>query len=77
MFSNKVYDVLKWICLTLSPAVIALITGLGLLYGFDTEVIVGTIALVTTFIGSLIGISAVQYKKAQVNDFDDENGAKP
>lgn len=63
--NNKLYDVLKWIVITVSPAVIALITGLGLLYKFDTAIITGTISLVTTFVGTLIGVSAVQYAKEQ------------
>lgn len=61
--NNKVYDVLKWLCIVVSPALCALITGLGLLYGFPTEVIVGTITLVTAFIGAVIGISSAQYHK--------------
>ena len=62
--NNKVYDVLKWAVITGSPALCALITGLGLLYGFQTEIIVGTITLVTAFVGTVIGISSVNYKKS-------------
>lgn len=61
--NNKVYDVLKWAVITVSPALCALITGLGLLYGFQTEIIVGTITLVTAFVGTVIGISSVAYSK--------------
>ena len=61
--NNKVYDVLKWIVITVSPALCTLITGLGLLYGFDSAIIVGTLTLITTFVGTLIGVSAVQYNK--------------
>ncbi len=61
--NNKLYDVLKWIVITVSPALCTLITGLGLLYGFDSSIIVGTITLLTTFVGALVGISAVQYNK--------------
>ncbi len=71
--SNKLYDILKWLVITASPAVISLITGLGMLYGFDSTIIVGTIALVTTFIGALIGVSSVKYQKAQSVDFVDED----
>lgn len=71
--SNKVYDVIKWIVITLSPALTALITGLGLLYGFETEIIVGTIALVTTFVGTLIGVSSIRYKSdVVIEDVEDE-----
>lgn len=74
--NNKVYDVLKWIVITVSPALCVLITGLGLLYHFDSAIITGTISLVTTFIGTLIGVSAVQYAKQSKEQTEDngENG---
>lgn len=62
---DKVYNVLKWFLTIFVPALIALITGLGFLYNFNTEVIVGTISLVATFLGALIGVSSVNYKKKQ------------
>ena len=61
--SNKVYDLLKWILLVAVAPTIALITGLGELYGFDTTLIVGTISLVATFLGALLGVSNVKYNK--------------
>lgn len=73
--NNKVYDILKWIVITVCPALCVLITGLGLLYNFDTNIITGTISLVTTFVGTLIGISAVQYAKSVAEPTSgDENG---
>lgn len=61
--SNKVYDILKWILLVAVAPTIALITGLGELYGFDATLIVGTISLVATFLGALLGVSNVKYNK--------------
>ena len=61
--SNKVYDILKWVLLVAVAPTIALITGLGELYGFDTTLIVGTISLVATFLGALLGVSNVKYNK--------------
>ena len=61
--SNKVYDILKWVLLVAIAPTIALITGLGELYGFDTTLIVGTISLVATFLGALLGVSNVKYNK--------------
>lgn len=61
--SNKLYDILKWILLVAVSPTIALITGLGELYCFDTTVIVGTISLFATFFGALLGVSNVKYKK--------------
>lgn len=74
--NNKIYDILKWIVITVSPALCVLITGLGLLYHFDSAIITGTISLVTTFIGTLIGVSAVQYakSKAEQGNINDGNG---
>lgn len=66
--SNKVYDVLKWILLVAVAPTIALITGLGELYGFDTTLIVGTISLVATFLGALLGVSNVKYKRVDTNE---------
>ena len=64
MLNNKVYDVLKWIALILIPAVGALYFGLAQIWGFPYgEEIVGTLTLVDTFLGALLGISTVQYNK--------------
>lgn len=60
---DKVYDVLKWILTTFTPALILLISTLGVIYGFDTEVITLTIGAVATFIATLIGISSINYNK--------------
>ena len=46
-----------------SGGTIALITGLGELYNFDTTIIVGTITLIATFLGALLGVSNYNYKK--------------
>lgn len=62
---DKVYDLLKWIILIFVPALITLISGLGVLLGFDTTIINGIIGLVAAFIGSLIGVSTVNYNKEQ------------
>ena len=63
--SNKAYDIMKYILLIVVPAVITLIIGLGKLYGFETELIVGTIALVSTFLGSCLKISTDNYNKGE------------
>lgn len=58
---NWAYDKAKWALITGVPALIALITGLGALYGFDPSLITGTISLVATFFGALLGISSLNY----------------
>ncbi len=62
--SNKVYDVLKWIAMILIPAVSALYFGLSQIWGFPYgEEIVGTLAVIDTFLGALLGISTAKYWK--------------
>ena len=62
--SNKLYDVLKWVCLIALPATGALYFGLSMLWGFPCgEQVVGTLDLVAAFIGALIGVSTKAYKK--------------
>lgn len=60
-FSDKAYQILKWLCLIFSPALITFISAIGRLYNFDTTVINGLIASVTAFVGALIGISNKNY----------------
>lgn len=64
--SNKVYDVLKWIALIVLPAIGALYFALAGIWGFPYgEEIVGTITAIDVFLGAVLGISNVQYKKNQ------------
>ena len=62
--SNKAYDILKWIALIFIPAIGALYFGLAQIWGFPYgEEIVGTLTLIDTFLGALLGISTAQYNK--------------
>ena len=61
--SDKAYNILKWVLSVAVAPTIALITGLGQLYNFDTFKIVETISLVATFFGAIFGISVYQYNK--------------
>ena len=61
--SNKQYDILKWIAMVLLPALGTLYFGLAQIWGFPYgEQIVGTITVVDTFLGVILGISNAQYK---------------
>jgi hypothetical protein len=72
--NNKLYDVLKWICLIVLPAIGTLYFALAGIWGFPYgEEIVGTIVAVETFLGALIGISNVRYKKNETTPEDDES----
>ena len=65
VLKDKVYTTLKWILATAVAPTVALITGLGELYKFDTTYIVGTITLIASFLGALIGYSNYNYKKGE------------
>lgn len=62
--SNKIYDKLKWVALILLPALGTLyfaIAGIwNLPYG---EQVVGTITAIDTFLGTILGLSTMQYRK--------------
>ena len=60
---DKVYDILKWVLSVCVAPTIALISGLGQLYGWDTFKVVETISLLATFLGAIFGISIYQYSK--------------
>lgn len=62
--SNKMYDVLKWIAMVVLPALATLYFALAGIWGLPYgQEIVGTISAVDTFIGVILGISSMQYKK--------------
>lgn len=62
--NDKVYDVLKWVTLILLPALATLYFALSGIWGFPYgEQIVGTLAAIETFLGTLLGISTIQYNK--------------
>ena len=70
--SNKTYNILKWIAQILIPAIATLYFGLSKLWGFPCgEEVVGTLSLIDVFLGSLLGISAIQYNRG-----DTINGKK-
>ena len=64
--SNKVYDICKWGLFTFVPALIMLISTLGTIYKFDTEVITLTISAISVFIGAVTGLSNYNYKKNNI-----------
>lgn len=67
--NDKLYDALKWIAQLLLPAIGTLYFALAGIWGFPhAEAVVGTITAVDTFLGALLGISAIQYNKAKGED---------
>ena len=62
--NNKVYDILKWVAMIVLPAIATLDMAIANIWGFPYgEEVVGTITAVNTFLGAVLGISAVKYNK--------------
>lgn len=62
--SNKTYNFLKWIAILLLPALGTLYFTLAGIWNLPYgEQIVGTITAIDTFLGVILGVSTVQYKK--------------
>ena len=62
--SNKLYDILKVIAQIILPALGTLYFGLAEIWGLPyAQQIVGTIVVIDTFLGTVLGISTVYYKK--------------
>ena len=73
MLKNKTYDILKFICQIILPALGTLYFALAGIWGFPYgEAIVGTVAAVTTCLGTILQISSAQYNKSELTGEDDE-----
>ena len=59
--TNGQYDRIKQFLLMVVPSVSALITGLGGIYGFSTDKVTGTIALLAVFAGITLNYVASKY----------------
>lgn len=62
--SNKIYDILKWIVITVLPALLTLFGVIGATLDLnctDTVITIGT--AVITCLGTIIGVSSVNYAK--------------
>lgn len=61
--NNKLYDILKWVAQIVLPALGAAYFGLASIWGFPYgEQVVGTITVLDTFLGALLGISSIKYE---------------
>lgn len=62
--TNSTYDKLKWVAQILLPALGTLYFGLSKWWNLPyPEQIVGTITVLDTFLGAILGISTAQYNK--------------
>lgn len=71
VFSNKIYDTLKWVCVIVLPALSVLVKTLFALWGlpYGTE-IATTITAIATFLGALLMISNANYQKT-LDEFEE------
>lgn len=66
IFPDKIYDILKWVALIFLPALGTLYFALASIWGLPYgQEIVGTITAIDAFLGALLGISTVQYKRGK------------
>lgn len=80
-FKGSMYDHLKFVALVFMPGLSSLYFGLGQIWGFPAiEEVIGSIAVVDTVLGGLLGISTVNYNKSgakydgTLTKMTDENG---
>ena len=66
--NNRVYDVLKWLCMIVLPACAVLYSALAGVWGWPYEQEVSTtINAIVVFVGALIGVSTASYRKEAIN----------
>lgn len=69
MLPDKIYRILKWLCLIGLPALGTLWFTLSSIWGWPYgEAVLGTISAVATFIGVCIGVSTIQYNAKNKGD---------
>lgn len=62
--NDKTYNVIKWVVLTVLPALSVLVGVLGKAYGWnDTDLTVITINAVAVFLGAVTHVSSAAYNK--------------
>lgn len=66
VFPDKVYNILKWVCMICLPAIATLWFTLGKIWGFPyLAEVEGTIVAIDTFLGALIGVSTIAYNNSK------------
>ena len=72
--NNSAYDFLKWVAQLLLPGLATLYFALSSIWGLPYgEEIVGTITAIDAFLGVVLGISNVQYRKENEDEFEKED----
>lgn len=66
LLSNKIYDVLVFVAQILLPAAGSLYFALAGVWGFsNADTVVGTIVVVDTFLGALLGLNKLAYNSSE------------
>ena len=66
VLKDKQYQIIKWVVLTVLPALSVLVGALGKAYGFEyTDLNVLTINAVAVFLGAVTGVSQLNYNKSK------------
>ena len=67
LFSDRVFDWLKWIAIVCLPALSTFIVVISRIWGWADlgSLIAQTITAVAVLLGALLGISSIQYKKGE------------
>lgn len=64
MLSNKNYEIMKWITMIALPAISVFIGAVGMELGIsDPDTLVTILNAITVLMGSLIGVSTLNYNK--------------
>ena len=72
ILTNKAYDVLRSLVQIWLPAFSALYAALGVIWGLPyTQQVVGTVAAITVFLGTCLGISRKNYNVTRDKRDDD------
>ena len=73
MLSNRVFDILKWLTLVGIPALTTADVGLAAIWGWPyADQVAKTSAVICVLLGSLLGISTIQYNKQEKQPPDEE-----
>lgn len=63
---SNVYDILKWVVITVMPALAVLIATVGNSLNWQfTEITVIILNAATVFLGAVIGVSSINYQKGE------------
>ena len=64
--SNKLFDILKWCSILFIPALASLYKGLAVIWQLPfADEIPQTLIVIDTFLGAILGISTIDYKKKE------------